>query len=264
MSDIVKLEVSGDNGMIMLNRPEKRNAINGELMEGLRERLLEAEQDKNIRSIIIHGAGKCFSSGIDLNFLAGGDEMRGSGGVHVRKSISLLQSVFTLMERIEKPIICAMHYVCFGMAMELCLGADFRVMTSDCRFSIPEVALGLIPDIGGTTRLIRLVGLGHAKEIIMTADEISAEKALSIGLINRIAAPGKHLEEAIAFAELLNRNGPLAVGLAKRIIDRGLHMDKFSIMELEALAQSLLITTEDFKEGISARIEKRKPDFKGE
>jgi enoyl-CoA hydratase/carnithine racemase len=263
MSEVVKLEVSGENGLIMLNRPEKRNAINGELMEGLRERLLEAEQDKNIRSIIIHGAGKCFSSGIDLNFLAGSGQLPSSAGVLVRKSISELQSVFTLMERIEKPIICAMHYVCFGMAMELCLGADFRIMTSDCRFSIPEVALGLIPDIGGTTRLVRLVGLGNAKEIIMTADEVSAEKALSIGLINRIAEPGKHLEEAFAFAELLNRNGPLAIGLAKRIIDRGLHMDKFSIMELEALAQSLLITTDDFKEGIAARIEKRKPDFKG-
>ena len=233
-------------------------------MEGLKERLLEAEEKKEVRTIIIHGAGKCFSSGIDLNFLANIGQVVGGSGGGVRKKINELQSVFTLMERVEKPIICAMHTICFGMAMELCLGADFRIMTSDCRFSIPEVALGLIPDIGGTTRLIRLVGLGHAKEIIMTADEIPAEKALTIGLINRIAEPGKHLEEALKFADLLNRNAPLAVGLAKKIIDRGLHMDKFSQMELEAFAQSCLVSTKDVQEGIAARLEKRQPDFKGE
>lgn len=264
MSDMVTLEISGMNGFIMLNRPDKRNAINGELMEGLKERLLEAEEKKEIRTIIIHGAGKCFSSGIDLNFLANLGQVVGGSHWGLRKTINELQSVFTIMERIEKPIICAMHSVCFGMAMELCLGADFRIMTSDCRFSIPEVAVGLIPDVGGTTRLVRLVGLGLAKEIIMTAEEIPAEKALAIGLINRIAEPDKHLDAALQFADLLNHNAPFAVGLAKKIIDRGLHMDKFSQMELEAFAQSCLVGTKDVQEGVAARLEKRQPDFKGE
>ncbi len=264
MGEMVRLEVSGKNGLIELNRPEKRNAINDEMMQALEKRLIEAEADSRVRTIIIHGAGSCFSAGIDYAFLTSFVGSLHSGGYLIRRVISRLQAIFSRMERIEKPIICAMHGVCIGMGMELCLPADFRVMSSDCRLSIPEVEFGLVPDVGGTTRLVRLVGLAHAKEIIMTACEIPAEKAYSMGLINRIAMPGGHLEEALALAETINRKAPLAVGLAKKILDLGEHMDKYSIMELEALAQSALVTTKDFQEGIAARLEKRPPDFKAE
>jgi enoyl-CoA hydratase/carnithine racemase len=263
MEEWVHYEVQDQNALICLNRPDKRNAINQQMMEKLHSSLLKAEEDNKVRTIIIYGEGPVFCAGIDLMFVSGIGQISGKAGSKFRAFLSKLQNIFTEMERIEKPIICTMHGISLGMGMELSLGADFRIITSDCRYSIPEVELGLIPDVGGTTRLTRLVGPGHAKEIIMTACEVPADKALAIGLINRIAEPGKHIEAALEMAAQLNKNAPLAVGLAKKVIDRGMHMDKLSLMELEGLAQSQLINTKDVQEGIMARMQKRKPEFKG-
>jgi enoyl-CoA hydratase len=263
MSEVIKYEIKDKIAFITLNRPEKRNAINKEIMDGLLNYSLQAEADKNVRAIIISGEGSVFCAGIDLNYISGLASLTGKGNVTFRTLLKELQGVFNEIERIEKPFICAMQGISLGMGMELSLAADFRIMTSDCQYSIPEVVLGLIPDVGGTTRLTRLVGPGHAKEIIMTGDEVPPDKALSIGLVNRIAEPGKHMEVAVDMAKSIIKNAPLAVGLVKKVIDRGMHLDKLSMMELEGLAQGQLLTTKDVQEGIMARLQKRPPEFKG-
>lgn len=260
----VTLRVEDGIAFIALNRPEKRNALNDEVMKNLEACLREAEGRDDVRSVIFFGEGQCFSAGVDFGFIGGVGGVSSSGARKFRVILSDLQSVLNLMERIEKPLICAMHGTCIGMGMELSLAADFRVMSTDCRLSIPEVDFGLIPDVGGITRLVRLVGAAHAREIIMTACEIPAERALAMGLATRIAQPGDLMDEARNLACTLNSKAPLALGLVKKVIDRGIHLDKHTVLELESLAQSLLIGTRDVVEGFTARMEKRKPVFRGE
>jgi len=263
MDPLVTLKTDRQTAFIALNRAQKRNALDGAIMKELDLRLREAESRDDVRCVILHGEGPCFSAGVDFNFIADLGKVSSSGARAFRAILADLQQVLNLMERIEKPVICAAHGVCVGMGMELFLAADFRVMSAACRLSIPEVDFGLIPDVGGITRLVRLVGAGPAREIIMTACEVPAERALALGLVNRTAPDGKHLEEAEKLAGMLNSKAPLALGLVKKVIDRGSHMDKYTLQELESLAQSLLVGTEDVAEGFAAKLEKRKPVFRG-
>ncbi|HSV96797.1 MAG TPA: enoyl-CoA hydratase/isomerase family protein [Spirochaetota bacterium] len=263
MESLVTFKVEKGTAFMALNRPEKRNALNGDVLKELDGRLREAEGNDEARSVVLHGEGPCFSAGVDFNFIAGMGGVSSSTARKFRVILSDLQSVLNLMERMEKPVICAIHGVCVGLGMELCLAADFRIMTKDCRLGMPEVDFGLIPDVGGITRLVRLVGMARAKEIIMTAMEVPAEHALAMGLINRIAGEGGHLDEARAMAALFNRKAPLALGMVKKVIDRGGHLDKYSFQELEAFAQSLLLATGDVAEGFAAKMEKREPRFLG-
>ncbi len=263
MENLVTLGIAEGTAFIALNRPDKRNALNGDVLRDIDGRLREAEGRDEVRVVVLYGEGPCFSAGVDFNFIAGMGGVSFSTARKFRIILSDLQSVLNLMERMEKPVICAIHGVCVGLGMELSLAADFRIMTKDCRLSMPEVDFGLIPDVGGITRLVRLVGMARAKEIIMTAMEVPAEYALATGLVNRVTEEGGHLDEAKKFASLLNRKAPLALGMVKKVIDRGAHLDKYSFQELEALAQSLLITTGDVTEGFTAKMEKRTPLFMG-
>jgi enoyl-CoA hydratase/carnithine racemase len=136
-------------------------------------------------------------------------------------------------------------------------------MAKETRLGMPEVRVGLVPDVGGTTRLARTIGYARAKELIMTARLVDGDEAERIGLVNRVVAPGSHIAAAEELAREMARNAPVAVGLAKRIIDRGYGLDKMTFMELEMLAQSSLLMTEDFREGARALAERREPRFKG-
>jgi enoyl-CoA hydratase/carnithine racemase len=150
-----------------------------------------------------------------------------------------------------------------GLGLELALACDFRIATRSSQIGMPEVKVGLIPDVGGTTRLVRTVGLAQAKELVMTGRVIPAEDAHRIGLVNHVVDDGDLIPRSRTLLEEITRNAPLAVGLAKKIIDRGLTMDKHALLDLEALAQSTLLTTEDFREGAMALMERREPKFQG-
>lgn len=251
-----------DNALIItLNRPDKLNAISVEMMAEL-DAALDQAVDSAVRAVIVHGAGRCFSAGIDLNSLLQ-QGITAMDGAAFRRLVARLQAVFNKMEALEKPVIALLHGYCFGMGLELALAADFRIAAEDAVLAIQEVELGIIPDVGGTTRLVRTVGIPLAKELIMLGRRIDARRAYDIKLVNEVTPTGDLLERGLAWAADLHHCAPLAVGMAKRIIDRGAHLDKLSFMELEAYAQSSLIGTSDVQEGIAAKLQRRAPNFAG-
>jgi enoyl-CoA hydratase/carnithine racemase len=266
---VVKVRVEDELAYVGLNRPEKRNSINNEVLPALREALAQADQ-VSVRAIILYGEGPVFSAGVDFNSLSGNggskeapSSDRRSTVARLRNFITEAQSALNYLENIEKPIIAALHGYVGGLGLELALACDARICATGTRLGMPEVRIGLIPDVGGTTRLTRTVGYANAKELIMTARMIAPEEALRIGLVNRVVGAGAHLSAAEELAREIARNAPLAVGLAKKIIDRGHGVDKMTFMEFEALAQSLLLQTEDFVEGAQALAQRRDPIFKG-
>jgi enoyl-CoA hydratase/carnithine racemase len=243
-----------------LDRPEKRNALHRDLLHALVDAVAAAEADPEVRAVIVYGEGPVFSAGVDLGML-GGD-------VHAtpasfRSRVGGMQQDLSRLEALEKPVIAAMHRYAAGLALELALACDLRVATADCEIGLPEVRIGLVPDVGGTTRLVRAVGYARAKELILTGRMIPAAEALAIGLVTQVVPPGEHLAAAARLGREIAANAPLAVGVAKRLIDLGAGVDKQTSLHLEVLAQSLLLHTEDVREGARALAERRPPRFTG-
>ena len=262
MSDTVKRETIDGIGIITLNRPEKRNAINGEMLEGMRKAFQELSSDSGARVILLQGAGPAFSGGIDFNHLA--TVARDDGrppGVRLREEVDWIHSILNRIERLEKPVVAKIHGFCGGLALELALAADFRIASEDATLGVPEIILGIIPDCGGTTRLTRILGPARAKELIMTGDMIPARRAYEIGLIHQVFPRDALEENTRAFLEKLCQRPALALGLAKRAIDWGVGLDKMTHMEIEMYVQSLLVTAKDFpqtvQKGIAALLKKK-------
>jgi enoyl-CoA hydratase/carnithine racemase len=265
--NVINVKIDGEIAYITLNRPEKRNAINNDVLHALPKALEEVDRPQ-IRAVIIYGEGAVFSAGIDFTSLASDTGAQsGSGGgpdlVRFRRFVHASQASLDAIERIEKPVIGALHGYVGGLGLELALACDARIAAVGTRMGMPETRIGLVPDVGGTTRLTRTVGYAKAKELIMTARMIDADEAARIGLVNRVVAEGTHIAAAEELAREIARNAPLAVGLAKRIIDIGQSVDKSTFMDLESLAQSSLFQTEDFREGAAALVQRRDPKFKG-
>jgi enoyl-CoA hydratase/carnithine racemase len=265
--EIIKLRIEGEIAYIGLNRPDKRNAVNGEMLQRL-PRVFDEVDRADIRAIILYGEGQAFSAGIDFTSLAsdtGGSSGPGGGPdlQRFRRFVRESQAALNRLESIEKPVIGALHGYVGGLGLEIALACDARIAAAGTKLGMPEVRIGLVPDVGGTTRLTRTIGYARAKELIMTARMIDAEEAERIGMVNRAVAAGSQIASALELAREMARNAPLAVGLAKRIIDLGDGTDKNTFMELEALAQSSLLVTEDFREGATAAVQRREPNFKG-
>lgn len=248
--------------LIHINRPDKRNALSVDMMWSLADELDAAADDRAVRTVIVCGDGPCFSSGVDFMSLAQLSQQQ-TTTAEFRQFLGRFQAVFTRMETMEKPVIAAIHSHCLGMALELAAAADFRIAAEDSVFGMPEVQIGLIPDVGGTSRLTRLAGPACAKELIMLARRIDAQKAHACGLVHEIVPAGGHIDAAFRMAAELDACAPLAVGMSKKIINRGAHLDGETFRELEAYAQSTLLGTEDVKEGVMAKLQKRAPQFKG-
>jgi enoyl-CoA hydratase/carnithine racemase len=251
---------------ITLNRPEKRNAINKEILMGICEQAEGQVADPEIRTIIIKGEGKVFSAGVDFNSLGAqvgpfmGDA--GAGGASLRALIYQYQQYLNRLEAVEIPIICAMHGRVLGLGVELALACDIRLMSADCIWAMPEAKMGLIADLGGTTRLSRLLGPSRAMEVLMTANEYSAQQALDWGLISYLHAPQELFAAAEKMARDITAAAPLAVGATKKIIKRGEGVDLMTQLDMEVNLQSILLRTEDFQEGIQALLEKRPAQWK--
>ena len=254
--------VSEDRGAVrhlVLNRPEKRNAFNDELIEGLAEALADVAAEPDVRCVIVRGAGPMFSSGMDLAALRGLSE----APEHLREFRRRILAAWNLCEEMDKPTIAAIHGACIGGAAELALACDLRVMARDALIGLPETRIGLIPDVGGSSRLPSVVGLGRAKELVMTGRMIDGTEAERIGLVNRVAEPEGVVEAAEALADELLACAPLAVGLAKRLMDASAKPALAVTLEQEVAAQQLCARSEDFAEGARAFAEKRQPEFAG-
>jgi enoyl-CoA hydratase/carnithine racemase len=174
-----------------------------------------------------------------------------------------MQHALNRIEATEVPVIGALHGRVIGLGLEVALCFDLRVADAETMLSIPETRLGLVADVGGTTRLTRTIGPSRAKDMLMTARDVDAREALAWGLVNRVAEAGKALDAAQELAGQIAKNAPLAVGMAKLVIDQGDGLDRMSQMALERWAQSQLVTTEDMAEAMAAFMEKRTPGFKG-
>jgi enoyl-CoA hydratase/carnithine racemase len=244
---------------LVLNRPDKRNALNGELIRELGAAIEEAAADEGVRVLVVRGEGAIFSSGMDLNDLR--DLSQDPG--RLRSYRRPILAWWNLLEEMPKPTICQIHGAALGGAFELALACDFRTMAEDAVAGIMEVRVGLLPDVGGCSRLPAVVGLGNAKELIMTGKVIDGREAHRIGFANRIAPAGGLDEATEAFANELLACAPRAVGLAKRVMDAAAKPALALTLEQEVAAQETLAASEDFAEGARAFFEKRDPDFAG-
>lgn len=256
---IVLQEDRGAVRHVVLNRPHKRNALNTELIERLGEALRAAASDGAVRCVVLRGAGTMFSSGMDSDDLAAlvrdPDTLR-----ELREQIL---SIWSLCERMAKPTIAQIHGACLGGAAELVLACDLRVVAADAVIGLVETRIGLLPDLGGCSRLPAIVGLGRAKELIMASRFVDGTEAERIGLANRVA-PASELDAAtgLLVGELL-ACAPVAVGLAKGIIDASALPALADTLEQEVTAQELCATSDDFREGLRAFVERRPPRFDG-
>jgi enoyl-CoA hydratase/carnithine racemase len=234
---IVVTEDRGQVRHIVLNRPEKRNAMNQELLRALGQALREAAAEPSVHCVVLRGEGPVFSAGVDLNEL-----MDSTGRVGMLRPFrQVFLDCANLCEEMAKPVICQIHRTCVGGALEVALGCDLRIASSDAQLGLPEVKFGIIPDVGGSTRLPAVVGLGRAKELIMTARMIGAEEAERIGLVNRVVEP-EELEGATqALIDELLANSPVAVGRAKRVIDASARPALAQTLEMEIAVQEYCV-----------------------
>src|SRR3954470_11464759 len=229
----VTTEDRGPVRHVVLNRPEKRNAINDEVVLGLRDALGAAAADREVKCVVLRGEGAMFSSGMDFSGL-GALAANPDGLRSFRRP---LLETWNLLEEMVKPTGAQIRGRRIGGAMELVLACDLRVMAADAVIGMPETRIGLIPDVGGSSRLPQLVRLGRAKELLLTGGVIGAEEAERIGLVTRVAPPDE-LEEAVErlVGELL-ACAPIAVGLAKRVLDASARPALAATLELEVMAQ---------------------------
>lgn len=258
MSTVLQ-EDHGSVRHVVLNRPQKRNALNTQMIGELGMVLRAAAADTSVRCVIVRGAGTMFSSGMDAGDLTAVAE----DPENLRSWREQILSIWNLCERMAKPTIAQIHGACLGGAAELALACDLRVVADDAVIGLVETRIGLLPDLGGCSRLPAIVGLGRAKELIMCSKFVDGTEAERIGLANRVA-PAAELDAAtgLLVGELLTC-APLAVGLAKGIIDASALPALDETLEQEVTAQELCATSEDFREGVQAFAQRRPPEFSG-
>lgn len=243
---------------ITINRPQAMNAMNEETIPEILSRLEDAEKDENVRVIVITGAGeKAFCAGLDLK------PMR---DINVIKAVEMSrrgQKLTLAIEEVGKPVIAAINGYALGGGLELAMACDIRIASEKARIGQPEVNVGLIPGWGGTQRLPRLVGKGIAKELIFTGKMIDAKTAERIGLINVVVPPDELMSTVEELTKVIMSKPPIAIRLAKELINSSIETDQGTGLVHEAEAFGILSSTEDYREGVSAFIEKRKPEYKG-
>jgi enoyl-CoA hydratase/carnithine racemase len=234
---LVITEDRGPVRHVVLNRPDKRNAMSQALLVELRDALREAAADASVHCVILRGEGRVFSAGVDLNELAA---FAGDPSV-LRPFRGVFLDCANLCEQMPKPAVCQIHHTCVGGALEVALGCDLRIASEDSQFALPEVRFGIIPDVGGSSRLPAVVGLGRAKELIMTAGTIDAAEAHRIGLVNRVV-PAEKLEVATqALVDELLANSHIAVGRAKLVMDASARPTLSRTLEMEVAVQEYCV-----------------------
>src|SRR6516164_484693 len=247
----VKFAIQGALARITLDRPEKLNALDPEMLAGLEDAVTQAEQSRQVRVIVLAAAGeKAFCVGAVAWTALSPLEMWSEW---VRRG----HRIFELLERAKQPVICAIQGFAYGGGLELALACDIRIVTGSARFAMPEVKLGTVPGWGGTDRLPRLVGSARAKQMIFTGEPIAAEVAERWGLANEVVPVASLSDRVTELAEKIATNAPVAVQTAKQLITSR------SSATLESLAGAVNAFSDDAKEGLAAFREKRSPKFEG-
>ena len=237
-----------------LDVPGKLNRVSMLARDQLRAVFEELDRDEGVRFVVLAGAGGAFTAGGDIpGFLE-----------RSAWDVSRLADNVAAPERCTKPVIAALQGYCFGVGLELALACDFRLAADDAQLGCPEVTIGMIPGSGGTQRLARLIGLGRAKDIVMRGRRVPADEALGLGLVTEVV-PAEELDAAVErLVDSLAEFSPLALAMAKRVQNRAYEGPLSQGLEVEGLAYGLLQQTHDFREGVEAFAEKRKPEFRGD
>jgi enoyl-CoA hydratase/carnithine racemase len=257
--EVLRSEADGGVLTLTLNRPDRRNAIDPELRDALAAALDAASTDADVRGVVITGAGGAFCAGGDL---ARFDELHDARAYrHVAHRLTdLVESV----ERLEKPVVAAIDGVVTGAGLALALACDWRIGAPTARILFREGRVGLVPTHGGLTRLVKLLGLARAKEVLLGGDDLDADAALRTGLLSELAPAVEELPAvAAARVERMLGRAPLSFAAAKRLLQMAADVDQRSGVLAESLAQTALLATEDHREGLAAAREKRAPAFKG-
>jgi enoyl-CoA hydratase/carnithine racemase len=260
--ETVLYEVDADIGLLTINRPQKLNALDYSTIDRLMSRLDQIEPDRSVRAVILTGAGdKAFSAGADIAGFS--ESMKDGVDTAVREFVRRGQRLTSRIENFPKPIIVAVNGYAYGGGCEITEAAPLAIASEDASFGKVEINLGIIPTFGGTQRLARLIGRKRALRMILTGEPISAQEALSIGLINGVFPRHRLIEEARALARTISGRSPAAVAACLASVTRGLNMAIEEGLAMEASQFARVAVTNDAREGIDAFIEKRPARFTG-
>ena len=251
-------DVDGGIATITVNRPDKLNALNDEVMAHIDAAFAKAKADDACRVVVVTGAGeKAFVAGADIGELAT-QTVRGGKDKSLRG-----QAILARIEQLGKPVIAMINGYAFGGGLELALACHLRTMAAETKIGLPEVGLSIIPGYGGTQRLPRIVGRGRALEMILTGKPIDADTAHAFGLVNRVAPAAELLNTTRALAGAMIGNGPLALKMAMEAVLRGGDVSQDEGLRIECDLFGIISSTDDMREGLGAFLEKRKPTYKG-
>ncbi len=257
--ETIIFEVQDGIGVLKFNRPKALNAINEQVLQELNDAIDKVEKDSSIRVLILTGEGdKAFVAGADISHMVNLTPLQLRG--FSRKG----QETLFRLERLPIPVIACVNGYALGGGTEIAMACDFIYASENAKFGQPEINLGIIPGFGGTQRLSRLVGKAMAKELCMTGKMIDAKEAKEIGLVNQVFPPDKLWEETMKTARVLASKGKVSLKAVKDCIERGFDVDLRDGCYMESDAFALCMTSPDGKEGMTAFLEKRKPEFKGE
>ena len=252
------IDREGAVAVLTVNRPKVLNALNTQTLDELRRAILELKHDESVRAVVLTGSGeKSFVAGADINELA---VQSPTGG---REHAIRGQHVFDLIEQMGKPVIAAINGYALGGGCELAMACTIRIAADSAKLGQPEINLGIIPGYAGTQRLARIVGKGRALELLLSGDQITAQDAHRLGLVNRVVPAADLMAEARKLAATLASKAPIAIRYILEAVNKGLEMPFAQAQVFEATLFGLVASTEDMREGTAGFLEKRKPAFKG-
>ena len=252
------IERDGGVAVLTINRPKVLNALNTQTLDELRRAVLELKSDAGVRAVILTGSGeKSFVAGADINELTTQTPTTG------REHAIAGQHVLDLIEHLGKPVIAAINGYALGGGCELAMACTIRIAADSAKLGQPEINLGLIPGYAGTQRLARIVGKGRALELLLTGDQVSAQDAHRLGLVNRVVPGAELMAEAKTLAAALAAKAPLAIRYILEAVHKGVEMPFAQAQVFEATLFGLVASSDDMREGTAAFLEKRKPAFKG-
>ncbi len=244
--------------IVTINRPDKLNALNNLTITELYSVMKDLNADETVRAVVLTGSGeKAFVAGADISEIKEQDEI--TGELFALKG----QRVFRYIEQMAKPVIAAINGYALGGGCELAMSCHIRICSTKAKFGQPEINLGLLPGYGGTQRLPRLIGRTDALYLLLTGEMIDANRAYDLGLVSEVVEPEQLLERAETLAKIISEKPPIAARYILKAVDDGLNMPIDAALNLEAELFGKICATEDMKEGTSAFLEKRKPQFKG-
>jgi enoyl-CoA hydratase/carnithine racemase len=257
------VEKNGAITTLTLNAPERMNTISVEMLDALSQALIEANDDRDVRVIVLTGNGRAFCAGLDISAASSGSGIGSGGGGAMGATLDLRTAPPTVLHALDTPTICALNGGAAGYGMDLALGCDIRVAAESSKLAAAFTKRGVLPESGGTWILPRLLGWAKASELIFTGRTLSAAECLELGLVNKVVPNELLQKETQALAEEIAANAPLAVQASKRMMRMGLSENFDEHVHHVFLQLIPLFSSQDFREGMSSFLEKRKPEFKG-